>query len=202
MQNIKQFIPLKVSMGGESDTPSLKATSFATTHNAQRGSTNVDNTAALAASSSFYSSMQVVQNAAHVRTSQGSPKRASNCSATSVSSSAARLRPSAVSRTSDTAAGNSRAAVYGLDRLDAKSGPFRPSLNQFARNSNASCLDADLDDHAIARAVAVTRSLPRELRDCARNLSAFSADCLLPAQVRCCSTGQLFSVLTSDHYFA
>ena len=72
--------------------------------------------------------------------------------------------------------------MFGLDRLDA-SGVARPSLDNFDDDASKSSR-IDVDTHAIARAVAVTRSLPRELNDCSRHLSAFTANCLLPAQVR------------------
>lgn len=191
----KQTVPLKVASlefdtntmypSGSSQTTSLQAYSTTTTHNAPRVSAT-EKATAVAASSSFYSSAAMVPAAAHARTSYCSAQnRPSNCSGYSMSPSAARLRPSALSRSSSTTgANNNNNNVYGLDRLDALSGSARPSMDAFARTSISSCVD--VDSHAIARAVAVTRSLPRELSDCARHLSAFSPDCLLPAQVRPC----------------
>lgn len=201
----RQHAPLKVSsVATESDSKSLDPSgslkglsmrghtrSASGAVSGGGGVSKPENPAAVAAGSGFYSSTIAMPSAAgHVRTSDVSAQnRPSTGSVYSLSSPAGpQLRATRNSRTSSNvntgkkAQGMDQQGDFGLDRLDGKVGVSRPSMDTFARTSTSS--RADVDSHAVARAVAVTRSLPRELSDCARHLSAFSADCLLPAQVR------------------
>lgn len=74
----------------------------------------------------------------------------------------------------------SRTASCALENIDDPLGS-RPSMDAFG--SQSSSFAQPLDSHAVARAVAVLRTLPQEVLSCARVLSAFTPDCLLPAQV-------------------
>lgn len=74
----------------------------------------------------------------------------------------------------------SRNASCALENIDDPLGT-RPSMDAFG--SQSSSFAQPLDSHAVARAVAVLRTLPQEVIACARILSAFNPDCLLPAQV-------------------
>nr|CAG9012588.1 UM033_0004.1 [Ulva compressa] len=75
----------------------------------------------------------------------------------------------------------SRNASCALENIDDPLGT-RPSMDAFGSQMSASFAQP-LDSHAVARAVAVLRTLPQEVISCARILSAFNPDCLLPAQV-------------------
>lgn len=74
----------------------------------------------------------------------------------------------------------SRNASCALENIDDPLGT-RPSMDAFG--SQSSSFAQPLDSHAVARAVAVLRTLPSEILACARILCAFTPDCLLPAQV-------------------